>query len=145
VFEEQYDIERERNSEQGPSAKEYIGWALIALGVLIALWVLLNAYRLFTDPQQLTRFQELVSGELETIGSSEAKEVKVVIPREILSYFVALMLLSIALGIASVFITAGVRLVEAGYQRFLRRVSTLEYKLSSKIDAIKDSLKNIDQ
>ena len=64
-------------------AKDYLGYVLIIFGVLILLWVLLNVYNLFTNPDKLLPFQELVSGHLETtISHAEKEGLKIVIPKE---------------------------------------------------------------
>lgn len=136
----QYQRERQKDSEQNAGLK-YFGFILILTGALIAFWVFLNVYKIFTHPEEMVRFQQLVSSQLEALVSSEKEEVKVIIPGEVLAYIVPLFLLMIAVGVASVFIKGGVSLLYGSFQRFLLRIARLEHKMGREIDSVKDSIK----
>ncbi len=121
--------------------RDYLGFMLVLFGVSIAFWVFVSVYGLFTAPEKLSPFQELVSHNLETwISSSEKESLKIVVPAEILSYLVPLFLLLIASGIAGVLITGGCRLLDSDVQRVSRKITTLGYKLHTKLDHIQDTL-----
>lgn len=140
MLEEEFGAEK--NAEKPVGIKECLGFFLVICGVSIALWVFLNVYGLFTSPEKLTPFQQLVSSNLETIIShAEKEDVKIVIPSEILSYFVPLILLMIAAGLGGMLITGGVRLLDSDIQRLSRRIATMGSKLTTKMDRIQDTLR----
>ena len=132
----------EDNLQKTMRVHDYLGFVLVICGVSIAFWVFVNVYGLFTEPEKLKPFQELVSGSLETLISSSDKEsMNIVIPAEVLSYFVPLILLMIASGIAGILITGGVRLLDSDVQTLSRRVATMGTKLRTKMDSIHDELR----
>jgi hypothetical protein len=132
----------EHNSQKTMGVRDYLGFVLVIFGVSIAFWVFMNVYGLFTEPEKLTPFQKLVSSNLETIISPSDKEaVKIVIPAEVFSYFVPLILLTTAGGIAGILITGGIRLLDSDVQRLSRRIATMGSKLRTKMDRIQDTLR----
>jgi hypothetical protein len=141
LYASQHQRETPRDSQQNIGLKDYLGCIFILTGALIAFWVFLNVYKIFTNPQEMVRFQQLVSSQLETLVSSEKGEVKVVIPREVLAYIVPLFLLMIGVGVAGVFIKGGVSLLYGSFQRFLMRIARLEQKIEKEFQSIKDSFK----
>ncbi len=140
MYEQEFGVEKGPQKTVG--VKDYMGYALVICGVLIAFWVLSNVYSLFTKPEKLLPFQELVSWHLETIISDAKKEgLKIVIPKEILSYFVPLILLTTAAGIAGIFISGVIKLLDSDVQRLSRRIATMGSKLRTRIDRINDTLR----
>ena len=140
MSEEEFGAENSLQKTIG--VRGYLGFVLVICGVLIAFWVFMNVYGLFTEPEKLTPFQKLVSSSLETVISPSDKEaVKIVIPAEILSYFVPLILLATAAGIAGILITGGIRLLDSDVQRLSRRIATMGSKLRIKMDRIQDTLR----
>ncbi|MBN2210363.1 MAG: hypothetical protein JW709_03115 [Sedimentisphaerales bacterium] len=114
MLKKEYDAGHNEGSHAQNSIgiRKILGLVLIIGGVVIALWVFLNVYSLFTEPDRLTPFQELVSGQLEAkINYANQEETKVEIPAEFLSYLVPLILLAIAVKIAGSFLSSGVRLL----------------------------------
>ena len=138
MFGEQYELEKDSQGTVG--VKNLLGFFLVLCGVMIAFWVFWNVYELFTRPEELTRFQQLVSGCLETIVSFSEQEARLVIPPEFLAYVVPLILLIIAASVAGILITGGINLTNSSFQRFSRRIGKLEYKLKRRIDAVRNSL-----
>lgn len=119
--------------------KEVLGYLLVILGAAMAIWVFLNVYTMFNSPEKLTEFKGLVSGSAEAIVSaSESKEVKVIVPAEVLSLFLAVFLLAVAGGIAGVFIKGGTRLLDGDIQRIARRISTAASTLGDRIGRLED-------
>ena len=140
MLEEEFGAEH--NSQKTVRVRDYLGFVLVICGVSIAFWVFLNVYGLFTEPEKLTPFQKLVSSNLETIISSMGKEeLKIVIPSEVLSYFVPLILLTIAVVIAGILITGGIRLLDSDAQRLSKRIATMGSKLRTMMDLIQDTLR----
>jgi hypothetical protein len=135
-----YGIQQE---EQATSIfKAFLGYVLILCGVAIAFWVIFNVYGLFTDPAKLSPFQKLVSSNLEATVSTPNKEgVKVVIPSEIFSYFIPIVLLIIAAGIAGTLITNGVRLLDSDSQKLSRKITAMESNLQTRMDRIGHTLR----
>jgi hypothetical protein len=133
-----------RNQEelrQDIGIKELLGVILLVIGAFVACWVFLNVYAIFTDPQELTSFQKLVSGKLESVASAGGKEVKLLMPPEILAYIIPILLLAIGVSVAGVLINGGVNLLCGGYQRFLTRVARLENKMMRKVENVQDLVK----
>jgi hypothetical protein len=140
MLEEEFGAEK--NVEKTVGIKECLGFFLVICGVSIALWVFMSVYGLFTKPEKLVPFQKLVSSNLETIIShAEKKDMKIVIPSEILSYFVPLILLMISVSVAGVLVTGGIRLLDSDVQRLSRRIATMGSKLTTKIGRIQDTLR----
>jgi len=132
----------EHNLQKTMGVRDYLGYLLVICGVSIAFWVFLNVYSLFTEPEKLTPFQKLVSSSLETIISpADNKSVKIVIPSEILSYFVPLILLTTAVGVAGILVTGGIRLLDGDIQRLSRRIAAMGSKLRTRMDRIQDTLR----
>jgi hypothetical protein len=102
----------ERGESQTIDFRNFLGYILIGCGVAIAFWVVINVYEVFTQPAKLMPFQKLVASNLETTVSQANKEAfKLVIPAEVLSYFIPLVLLIIAVSIASMLFTGGIRIL----------------------------------
>ena len=132
----------EHNSQKTMGVRDYLGFVLVIFGVSIAFWVFINVYSLFTEPEKLTPFQKLVSSNLETIISLSDKEaVKLVIPAEVFSYFVPLILLTTAAGIGGMFISGGIKLLDSDVQRISRRIATMGSKLRTKMDSVQEVLR----
>ncbi len=121
-------------------AKQMLGFALLFLGLCLLLWVFVNVYSTFNDPGKFSAFQELVSSRLEsTLSSDEGEKVRFVVPNEILAYFIPIALLSIAVGVASVLVRNGVRLLDSDLQVLIRRIDNLPYKINNKLASLMES------
>jgi len=84
-----------------------MGYLLLLGGLGAAVGVLLEIYALFVDPRELDIFRQLFPAQL-TISWEGGR---VAVPAEILAYSMPLLLLSMAGGIASRLINAGISLI----------------------------------
>ena len=141
MIEPEYGRPTNESFGQGFGIAGVIGIVLVILGILVAGWVFLNVYDMFTEPEKLTKFQKLITTNIEGSLSANDSNVKIVIPAELLAYIIPLILLGIASGIAGIFITGGANLAYGGYQRFLMRVSRLEHNVVRSVDSVKDVIK----
>jgi len=108
-----------------------IGLAMIAVGLIIALIVLWQVYSLFTQPQKLVVFQDLISGSFSF--EIQGDKFNFTIPPELLTLFIPFSLLSIAVGIANTLIRSGTRILQGSLLR-------LERNLSRKLTSVEDTL-----
>ena len=114
--------------------KKYFGFALLIMGVAGAAWVFHTVYSIFNDPMKLTLFQQLVEGKLNIVLDSGQGNVKVLIPKEFLTYQVPILLLIIALGVVGILVKAGAGLLDGSYQKMRRKIDALGNRLEKKID-----------
>jgi|GEM_PF-1775485 len=131
------------NDEQVGSikdAKNIAGFILLFLGVCIALWVFINAYSTFNNPSKLTMFQNLISNRLEATFSADDSVSKLVIPPEILAYFIPLIILSIAVGVAGIFVTGGIKLLDSDLHLLIRKFDTFKYQINNKLESFKNAI-----
>ncbi|MEW6350060.1 MAG: hypothetical protein AB1646_13420 [Thermodesulfobacteriota bacterium] len=133
--------DRDRALDPPVGVREALGIALVIIGAAMAIWVFAQVYGMFRDPHKLTPFKKLVSDHLEGSFSGADVNAKLVIPREFLAYVIPILLLVVASGVASILVTGGANLAYGGYQRFLTRVSALEFKLNRAIDGVKDVIR----
>jgi len=143
MYDERYEQPERR--EEGPAIgiKDVVGFILVLIGSIIGLWVFFSAYSLFTDPQELLPFQELVSGELQAHSKLESNEADITVPPQFFSYIIPILLLMVCAGIAGMFVKGGVGLVYGSYQRFLNKLSSLELRMGKKIESIGEEIKKI--
>jgi len=92
--------------------RQVVGCFLILVGTVMGFWVFMQVYGIFTAPDKLTLYQQLVSDYLETRLVIEEEEVsKLILPAEVLAYFIPILLLLVGIGVAKMFITGGVGLL----------------------------------
>jgi len=140
MLEREFDTEERTGESWG--FKEVLGYLLVILGAAIAIWVFLNVCRVFNSPEKLTEFRGLVPGSAEAVVStSDSNGVKVIVPAEVLSLFIAIFLLAVAAGIAGVFINGGTRLLDGDIQRITRRVSAAASTLGDRIGRLEEILR----
>lgn len=133
--------DQKRNTGQ---LRHFLGYALVIGGIAMSVWVFATVYSIFQEPENLAKFRQLVSSDLETTVTIAEKEgVKIVIPTEILSYGVALVLLMIALSAAATFIVGGARLLDSDIDRLSRRVRSAADRTSRKLDSLGQRLRSI--
>ena len=84
-----------------------VGYLLIFCGLAAALGILLELYALLVNPQQLVIFRQVFPEQM-TISWTDGR---ITVPAEIFAYMLPLFLLSMAAGIASSLINAGISLV----------------------------------
>ena len=121
--------------------KGYVGLCLIGLGVFVAMWIFANVYSMFKNPQSLTAFQELVSEHLEAAWTADGERVKVVIPREIIAYFVPIGLLAIAVSVAGMLVAGGVKLLHGDFQAMVLKFRGLRSSLEGRMDDLKNTMR----
>jgi len=126
--------------ENNISIKEIIGILMIVIGSVIALWIFKNVIDLFNNPENFERFQNLVKTDFTFQSASENRETVIFLPAVLLSYLFPVILMSIAVSIAGLFIRYGVELVYGSYQRYKMKLSSVEYKLGRKLDDLKYKL-----
>ncbi len=97
--------------------RQVIGCFLILVGTVMGFWVFMQVYSIFSAPEQLTVYQQLVANDLETRLVIEGEEVsKLMLPAEILEYFIPILLLLVGLAVAKMFISGGVGLLRRNAQ-----------------------------
>ncbi|CAG0932353.1 hypothetical protein TFLX_02559 [Thermoflexales bacterium] len=99
-----------------PDLKLWIGLGLLALGVGVAGWVLLQVLHLFNEPQAFRSFFDLIREDF-TIRWNTGN---LTLPAELLGYLIPITLLSIAGGFAHVFIVQGVNLLRNNWRGWRR-------------------------
>jgi hypothetical protein len=87
--------------------KNGLGYFLILSGLGTAFGVLLEIYALFVDPTELAFFRQLFPERLAVTWEGGL----VAVPSEVLAYVLPIVLLSIAVGIAKILISAGISLL----------------------------------
>jgi len=92
---------------QQVSLKTILGVLLLFSGLGAAAGVLLEIYALFVSPQELVIFRQLFSDRVAVTWEGGG----IAVPGEILAYGVPLVLLSMAGGIATTLLNAGLNLV----------------------------------
>ena len=91
-----------------PDLKTLLGALLLLCGLGTALGILLEIYTLFVYPQELAIFRQLFSDRFAINWEGGA----LTFPGEILAYGVPIVLLSIAGGLATTLLNAGINLVQ---------------------------------
>ena len=123
-YEDRYDEEREQHI--GPALHRILAFVLIAIGAVIALWAFTQVYKIFTNPEELTVFQQLVSDEVTFKMTIDDEEVRVEPAPEVLAYIIPLLLLAVAVSVAKLFITGGVNLYHSNLRKLMLKVNNME-------------------
>lgn len=138
--------ERHRSAEDSDEMyrriRTAIGLVLIVAGATMAFWVFVNAYRIFTNPQEIELFREIVPDnpqlrELDIDGK------KVILPLGLfnfMAYTLGCLVLVIAGTVGGAFITGGVNILQSNILRFERRLNKRFENLRQKMDRIGDLL-----
>ncbi len=121
--------------------KDYVGLCLIGLGVFVALWVFSNVYSMIRNPEEITSFQNLVSERMESTWTIDGERMKVVIPREFMAYFIPIVLLAIAVSVASILVKGGVRLLHGDFQAMTVKFRALRSALEGRMDDLKNTVR----
>lgn len=124
-----------------------IGFILIAIGVIVALWAFSSAYRMFTNPEEIEVFQRIVP-ETPELRSLDIEGERVLLPLGLFSfmaYVIGCFLLLVAGSIGGAFITGGVRLLQPSVAR-LERILRREIEgLGARIEDVAGRLKKEDE
>ena len=128
------------DKEYNIHAKEIIGILLIIIGTSIALWIFKSVIDLFNNPANFERFQDLINTDFTFQSATENRETVIFLPAVLLSYLFPILLLSIAASIAKMFVRYGVELIYGAYQKYKKKLSSVEYKLGRKIEDLKYTL-----
>ncbi len=116
--------------------KGFIGLLLITVGILMVFWVFMNVYTMFTHPQELEVFKQLVPDDPE-LRSLDMDDRKIIIPIVIfhfMAYGSSCLLLLTAGIISSALVTGGVHLLQSDFQKLEEKIEDLK----NKIDEIKE-------
>ena len=145
-YEDRYDEEREQGF--GPAPQKILAFVLIGIGVVIALWSFGQVYNIFTDPQELSVFQQLVSDEVTFKMTIDDDEVRVEPAPEVLAYIIPLMLLAVAVAVARLFITSGINLYHGNLRKLMLKITNMESGLEqhktdmrSRFDDLKETFR----
>lgn len=102
-------------TDQIAAVKTIIGVCLIIAGVLVYSWVFLSVYRIFTDPQNLVSFKQILPAG-EEAATIEIDNDDIVIPQGIMNfmaYLVAIFLMLIAAKIGGEILSKGMYLFQS--------------------------------
>jgi cytochrome c biogenesis protein CcdA len=124
--------------ESGKGFRDFIGIILIVVGVVIALLAVINVYKIFTNPQGIEVFKQIIPDNPETRELDIGGE-KVILPKGIflfMAYSIGCLLLFIAASIATALITSGVNLLQSNFHR-------LEQKINKEISSLKSKMEEI--
>jgi hypothetical protein len=141
IKEEQY--EQLENSDRGMDIKTLIGTILITIGIIIAIWVFLNIFRIFTNPKNIEVFRQIIN-EKTVLKVIHFEGKNILIPDAIinfLAYLICIMLLGIAGTIAIGFISGGVNLLQSNFLKLQLLLAQYNKKSSIKMDEIKEIIK----
>ncbi|MGC9367779.1 MAG: hypothetical protein ACP5FK_12160 [bacterium] len=128
----------QQEQQEGVNVKEVIGIILIIIGLLIALWTFKSVYELFTKPEITENWTGIISQGIEIPVETLEKQTSLLIPADFFSYLLPILLLSIAVSISGILIKGGVELLYGSYQKYKTRLSSMEYRLSKKIDSLRN-------
>ncbi|KQC11652.1 MAG: hypothetical protein APR63_12325 [Desulfuromonas sp. SDB] len=128
----------QQEQQEGVNVKEVIGIILIIIGLLIALWTFKSVYELFTKPEITENWTGIISQGIEIPVETLEKQTSLLIPADFFSYLLPILLLSIAVSISGILIKGGVELLYGSYQKYKTRLSSIEYRLSKKIDSLRN-------
>ena len=131
---EDFTGERQAVVKERGGFKALIGFVLLVMGVVGAVWIFHTVYSIFKDPMELTFFQQLVQSKLDVVINYGEGRVEVIIPKEFLIYGVPIALLVIATGAAGIIVKAGVCLLSSDVQKLGRKIDSLGDKLAKKIE-----------
>ncbi|MCK4526940.1 hypothetical protein KAW18_06180 [candidate division WOR-3 bacterium] len=123
--------------------KFLIAIILITAGIIIALWTITKVYKIFTNPQEIEVFKQIVPDKPEMRELDIAGQ-KVILPAGIflfMAYGIGCLLLLVASGIATGLITGGVNLLQSNFQKLETKVITEIENLKVKIDELKETFK----
>ena len=123
------------------------GLVLLAIGVTMALWAFVGAYRILTEPSNIEIFQTIVpeSPELRTLDIDGKK---IVLPEGLfrfMAYVIGCLLLLIAGSIGGGFISGGVNLLQFSFARLERQIKREVEGLSAKMEGVARRLNSLDK
>ncbi len=118
------------------------GVLLVAIGVIAAVFVIVNLFKIFGNPKEIEVFKQIVpySQELRTMVI-DGKEV--VLPVSIfnfLAYGVCIGMLAVGGMLASTFISSGVNLMVGNVTRLEMRIKGAIETIKGELESIKDQL-----
>jgi hypothetical protein len=108
---------RDKRPDSFETARNYFGFLLVIFGLIVACYVAVNAYMLYTDPHRLAPFHELVTEGIEASGSIQGTPAELVIHPSFLSYIIPILLLIIGTSVASMLISGGVKLLDGNVKK----------------------------
>jgi len=139
--EEQFNRPETYDSIKG--LRNFIGIALIVIGVIIAAWVIINVYSIVTNPYHLEVFKQIIP-DRDEIRELDINGKKVVLPKGVfhfMSYLIGIFLFSLAVSIAVTLIKGGVDLLMSSFQKLELKITKEIGSLKRKIDETKNLIK----
>jgi hypothetical protein len=121
--------------------KKLIGLILIVGGVIIALWAIVNVYKIFTNPQEIEVFSRIIPDSPE-IRKLDIGGTKVILPEGLflfMAYSIGCFLLFIAASIATALITGGVNLLQSSFLKLETRITKEMVNLKKTIEEVKET------
>jgi len=105
--------------EYGRNISNYFAAALIIIGIIVALWAIINTYKIFTNPEEIEVFREIVPHHTEA-RTLEMDGKKILIPVSVfyfMAFAIGCFLLFIAGSIGASLIKSGVNLLQTSIRR----------------------------
>ena len=124
-------MDEKHTSENVISLKSFVGYFLIFVGVVFAIWIVMNVISIYNHPTKLTEFQTIVSDRLESVISTSDEKIVLIIPPEFLTYFIPIVLLVIAVALAKLFILGGIKVLQSDFQKVTNEISDLKSALGN--------------
>ena len=122
----------------------FLGVILIVVGAIVAVWVLVNVYRMINHPQSLEIFAQMMP-EGQEWRELDIDDKKVTLPEGLfrfLGYFLGGFLLSVAAMIAGSFINGGAGLLQPAFQKLAAKIDRKMEDFGKKVAEIGKSLDN---
>ena len=122
------------------SLKNIFGALLIIAGILLAVWVFMNLYKIFTNPTELEVFKQIVP-ENPNLRTLDIDGKKVILPLGIFNFFaygICGFLLLVGGLISTGFISSGVNLLVGNVLGLEMRINRAMVGLKKRIDEIKE-------
>jgi hypothetical protein len=131
--EKQFGIEYGQDSNE--QLRTLFGVGLLVLGTAMAIWVFLNIYSIFNNPEGTLLLQKLFPASTDRLVF-ELKEIEASFPPEVLNFIVYLaggLFLFVAGTVGIGLVTGGAALIQPGIRR-------LEVKLDAKLEKLKNRM-----
>jgi len=135
---EEYQLPASSDTIQ--NIKIIIGIILVIIGVAICIWVFVGVYRIFTNPEEIKTFGQIISNNIKT-EELNAGDKKVVLPEglyKILSYIIVVFGLFTAAIIGTAMLGSGVNLLQPNWTRLELRLNKRFTKIENELGEVKD-------
>lgn len=128
------------NQPFGQKLRNIFGAVMLIVGIIVAIWVFINLFKIFTNPRSMEVFKEIIPGRTSMrILEIDGKEV--ILPESIFSFFayvIGLAILFVTGMLATSFISGGVNLMVGNVMKVEMRINRAIEGLRKKIDGLKE-------